>query len=89
MQRSPSGSAFACLSFIPGILIADTFMPPGLTGAAFPESIDPNALPAWLDQQTYDSWYPRHLTYHVIGLSLFGHTVGERHGAGVCERPAL
>lgn len=55
-------------------------MPPGLTGAALPESIDPSALPGWLDQQTYDLWYPRHLTYHVIALSLFGLIVGAFQG---------
>ena len=55
-------------------------MPPGLTGVELPESIDPSALPAWLDQQTYDSWYPRQLTFHVIALSLFGLIVGSLQG---------
>ncbi len=73
------GFALAFLSFIPGILIADEFMPPGFR-AALPESIDPNALPTWLDQQTYDSWYLRNLTFHMMALPLFGLIVGGLQG---------
>jgi hypothetical protein len=67
------------LSFIPGMLVMDLFLPPGLTNmgsSTMPEALDPEALPAWLDLQTYRSWYRMHLAYHVVALAAFGSIVG-------------
>jgi hypothetical protein len=44
--------------------------------SAMPEALDPEALPAWLDLQTYQSWYRMHLGYHVVALAAFGSLVG-------------
>jgi hypothetical protein len=73
------GFGLAFLSFIPGMLVMDLFLPQGLTNmgsSAMPESLDPEALPAWLDLQTYKSWYRMHLGYHVVALLVFGSIVG-------------
>lgn len=73
------GFGLAFLSFIPGMLVMDMFLPPGLTNmgsSAMPEALDPDALPAWLDLQTYKSWYRMHLGYHVVALAIFGSIVG-------------
>ena len=73
------GLGLAFLSFIPGMLVMDLFLPPGLTNmgsSAMPEALDPEALPAWLDPQTYRSWYRMHLAYHVVALAAFGSIVG-------------
>jgi uncharacterized membrane protein len=73
------GFGLAFLSFIPGMLVMDLFLPPGLTNmgsSAMPEALDPDALPAWLDPQTYKSWYRMHLGYHVVALAIFGSIVG-------------
>lgn len=73
------GLGLGFLSFIPGMLVMDLFLPPGLTNmgsAAMPEALDPDALPAWLDMQTYKSWYRMHLGYHVVALAIFGGIVG-------------
>ena len=73
------GFGLAFLSFIPGMLVMDMFLPPGLTNmgsSAMPEALDPDALPAWLDLQTYKSWYRMHLGYHVLALAIFGSIVG-------------
>lgn len=73
------GLGLAFLSFIPGMLVMDLFLPPGLTNmgsSAMPESLDPEALPAWLDVKTYRSWYQMHLAYHVVALAAFGCIVG-------------
>jgi hypothetical protein len=73
------GFGLAFLSFIPGMLVMDLFLPQGLTNmgsSAMPESLDPEALPAWLDLQTYRSWYRMHLGYHVVALVVFGSIVG-------------
>jgi len=73
------GFGLAFLSFIPGMLVMDLFLPPGLTNlgsSAMPEALDPEALPAWLDLQTYQSWYRMHLGYHVVALAAFGSIVG-------------
>ena len=54
------GFGLAFLSFIPGMLVMDLFLPSGLTNmgsSPMPEALDPEALPAWLDLQTYQSWY--------------------------------
>jgi hypothetical protein len=61
------------------MLVMDMFLPPGLTNmgsSAMPEALDPDALPAWLDLQTYKSWYRMHLGYHVVALAIFGSIVG-------------
>ena len=73
------GLGLAFLSFIPGMLVMDMFLPPGLTNmgsSAMPEALDPDALPAWLDLQTYKSWYRMHLGYHIVALAIFGSIVG-------------
>lgn len=73
------GYGLAFLSFIPGMLVMDFFLPPGLTNmgsSSMPEALDPEALPAWLDLQTYRSWYRLHLGYHVVALAAFGCIVG-------------
>lgn len=73
------GFGLAFLSFIPGMLVMDLFLPPGLTNmgsSSMPEALDPEALPAWLDLQTYRSWYRMHLGYHVVALAVFGSIVG-------------
>lgn len=73
------GLGLAFVSFIPGMLVMDLFLPPGLTNmgsSAMPEALDPEALPAWLDLQTYRSWYRLHLGYHVVALAAFGGIVG-------------
>lgn len=73
------GFGLAFLSFIPGMMVMDLFLPPGLTNmgpTTMPESLDPEALPAWLDLQTYRSWYRMHLAYHVVALAAFGGIVG-------------
>ena len=73
------GFGLAFLSFIPGMLVMDLFLPPGLTNMGsppMPEALDPEALPAWLDLQTYRSWYRLHLGYHVLALAAFGGIVG-------------
>lgn len=73
------GLGLAFLSFIPGMLVMDLFLPQGLTnmGATpMPEVLDPDALPAWLDAETYKSWYRMHLGYHVVALIAFGSIVG-------------
>lgn len=74
------GLGLAFLSFIPGMLVMDLFLPPGLTNvggsSVMPEALDPEALPAWLDLQTYRSWYRMHLAYHVVALAAFGSIVG-------------
>ena len=73
------GFGLAFLSFIPGMLVMDLFLPQGLTNmgsSAMPEALDPEALPAWLDLQTYRSWYRMHLGYHVVALVVFGSIVG-------------
>jgi hypothetical protein len=41
-----------------------------------PEVLDPEALPPWLDRQTYASWYRMHLGYHIVALAAFGGIVG-------------
>jgi hypothetical protein len=73
------GLGLAFLSFIPGMLVMDLFLPTGLTNmgsSAMPEALDPEALPAWLDLQTYRSWYRMHLGYHVVALAVFGSILG-------------
>lgn len=73
------GLGLAFLSFIPGMLVMDLFLPPGLTNmgsSPMPEALDPAALPAWLDERTYTSWYRIHLGYHVVALAIFGSIVG-------------
>ena len=73
------GLGLAFLSFIPGMLVMDLFLPPGLTNmgsSAMPEALDPNALPVWLDGATYRSWYRMHLGYHIVALAIFGGIVG-------------
>jgi hypothetical protein len=58
-----AGFGLAFLSFIPGMLLMDVFLPPGLTNmgsSPMPEVLDPEALPAWLDPQTYRVWYRMH-----------------------------
>jgi len=73
------GFGLAFFSFIPGMLVMDMFLPPGLTNmgsSAMPEALHPDALPAWLDLQTYKSWYRMHLGYHVVALAIFGSIVG-------------
>jgi hypothetical protein len=73
------GFGLAFLSFIPGMLVMDLFLPAGLTNmgsSAMPEALDPEALPAWLDLPTYRSWYRMHLGYHVAALAAFGVMVG-------------
>jgi hypothetical protein len=73
------GCGLAFLSFIPGMLVMDLFLPPGLTNmgsSPMPEVLDPEALPSWLDLQTYRSWYRMHLGYHVVALAVFGGIVG-------------
>lgn len=73
------GFGLAFLSFIPGMLVMDLFLPAGLTNmgsSAMPEALDAEALPAWLDVQTYGSWYRMHLGYHVVALLAFGGIVG-------------
>jgi hypothetical protein len=73
------GFGLAFLSFIPGMLVMDIFLPPGLTNmgsSAMPEALDPEALPAWLDLETYRSWYRMHLGYHIAALAIFGGIVG-------------
>lgn len=73
------GLGLAFLSFIPGMLMIDPFLPPGLTNlgdSSMPESLDPKALPDWLDPQTYRSWYRMHLGYHIVALAAFGGIVG-------------
>jgi hypothetical protein len=69
----------AFLSFIPGMLVMDLFLPEGLTNmgsSGMPEALDPDALPAWLELETYRSWYRMHLAYHVVALAVFGGIVG-------------
>lgn len=73
------GLGLAFLSFIPGMLVMDLFLPSGLTNmgsSAMPEALDPEALPDWLDLQTYRSWYRVHLGYHVVALAVFGSILG-------------
>jgi hypothetical protein len=73
------GFGLAFLSFIPGMLAMDPFLPQGLTNmgpSPMPEALDPEALPAWLDLPAYRSWYRLHLGYHVGALALFGAIVG-------------
>lgn len=73
------GLGVAFVSFIPGMLVMDLFLPTGLTNmgsSAMPEALDPAALPAWLDQETYRSWYRMHLGYHIVALAAFGGIVG-------------
>ncbi len=73
------GLGLAFLSFIPGMLVMDLFLPSGLTNmgpSPMPESLDPDALPSWLDPQTYRSWYRMHLGYHIVALAVFGGIVG-------------
>jgi hypothetical protein len=73
------GFGLAFLSFIPGMLVMDLFLPPGLTNMGsppMPEALDPEALPAWLDLQTYRSWYRMHLGYHIVALAAFGAILG-------------
>jgi hypothetical protein len=76
---SSVGLGVAFVSFIPGMLVMDLFLPAGLTNmgsSAMPEALDPAALPAWLDQETYESWYRMHLGYHIVALAAFGGIVG-------------
>lgn len=73
------GFGLAFLSFIPGMLLMDLILPQGLTNmgsSAMPEALDPDALPGWLDLQTYRSWYRMHLGYHIVSLAAFGGIVG-------------
>jgi hypothetical protein len=72
------GFGLAFVSFIPGMLVMDLFLPPDLAymSSARPEALDPEALPAWLDLQTYNSWYRMHLAYHIFALAAFGSIVG-------------
>jgi hypothetical protein len=73
------GFGLAFLSFIPGMLVVDLFLPPGLTNmgsSPMPEVLDPQALPPWLDVPTYRSWYRMHLGYHIVALAAFGGIVG-------------
>jgi hypothetical protein len=69
----------AFLSFIPGMLLMDQFLPQGLTNmgsSPMPEALDPEALPAWLDPQTYKAWYRMHLGYYVVAFVVYGGIVG-------------
>lgn len=73
------GFGLAFLSFIPGMLVMDLFLPEGLTNmgsGTMPEALDPDALPAWLELETYRAWYRMHLGYHVVALAVFGGIVG-------------
>jgi hypothetical protein len=61
------------------MLLMDLFLPAGLTNmgsSPMPEALDPAALPAWLDEETYKSWYRMHLGYHIVALAAFGGIVG-------------
>ena len=74
-----AGFGLAFLSFIPGMWVMDFFLPQGLTNmgpSTMPEALDPEALPAWLDLQTYRAWYRLHLGYHVVALAAYGGIVG-------------
>lgn len=73
------GFGLAFLSFIPGMLVIDPFLPQGLTNmgsSPMPDVLDPDRLPAWLDRETYRAWYRMHLAFHVVALGVFGGIVG-------------
>jgi hypothetical protein len=74
-----AGFGLAFLSFIPGMMLVDPFLPEGLRNlgpSPMPDVLDPDALPGWLDRPTYHSWYRLHLGYHVVALAVFGKIVG-------------
>ena len=69
------GLCLAFLSFVPGQAISLQFAPDAVVEMetrGVPQHIDPDALPEWLDRQTYEVIYRFNLLGHVIALALFG-----------------
>jgi hypothetical protein len=67
------------LSMIPAMLVIDPFFPDGLRafGATrMPSALDPEALPDWLDRETYAAWYRLQVAFHIAALAGLGAILG-------------
>lgn len=73
------GFSLAFLSFIPVGEFVMLFAPDAVANidaTMLPEHLDPDALPGWLDQPTYESMYRWLLGQHIIMYPVFGLILG-------------
>lgn len=73
------GFCLAFLSFLPGQEAMKYFLPKVVAErsiSGLPTHINPDALPDWLDRQSYEQMYQVNLIGHIFAFLLFGLIVG-------------